>query len=253
MLKITILCENTIGRAKARTCSAEWGLSVFIQTDDINILFDTGHTDIYKNNAKQCDIDLNDTHFIVLSHHHWDHSGGLRFHDFKTKKKIIIHPHILEKLPPEEAEKIKRDFEITESKEPVMFHEGIYYLGEIPRKTSFEKGMHKNDPLLDDSAITIPSEKGVIIITGCSHSGICNICEYAKKITGQPLYAVIGGFHLFEEDSRAVDGTIEYFKSEKPKKIYPMHCVDFPTLSKLHSIFNIKKLSTGDIIDFEAV
>lgn len=250
MLKITILCENTVGYSNAKVCLAEWGLSLFVQVNNVNILFDTGHTKIYKQNANSLNIDLNNTDFIVLSHYHWDHSGGLRFHDFKDKKKLIIHPQIIEKIPLDESKSIKSDFKIITSTKPLEFSEGIYYLGEIPRRNSFEKGMYKNDHMLDDSAIAIKSENGVIVITGYSHSGICNICEYAKEITGQKLYAVIGGFHLFENNKEGIDGTIEYFKIEKPKKLYPMHCVDFPTLAKIYSVFNnVTKMSTGDVID----
>jgi len=250
-MKITILCENTVGYDGAETCLAEWGLSVFIQKDDTNILFDTGHTDIYKHNAKQLNIDLNNINFVVLSHHHWDHAGGLKFHEFKTKKNIIIHPEILEKIPLDESKKIKSDFKIIKSKKPLEFSDNIYYLGEIPRKNKFEGGEHKNDKIIDDSAIAIKTSKGAVVVTGCSHAGICNICEYAKETTGQKLHAVIGGFHLFEEDQKAINGTIEYFKKEKPEILCPMHCVDFPTLSKFHTTFGSKKYSTGDVIEID--
>ena len=248
-MKITILVENQSSYAGAKVCLSEWGFSAYIQTNSINILFDTGHTGIYKTNAKKLKIDLQKTNFVVLSHHHWDHAGGLQHHDFENKKKLVIHPEIIDKLPKNESQKLESDFEIISSKKQLEFSDKIYYLGEIPRNTTFEMGMYKNDFMLDDSAIAIKSRKGVIVITGCSHAGIVNICEYAKKITGQKLYAVIGGFHLFENDSKAVNGTIEYFKSEKPKFLYPMHCVDFPTLAKFHSIFGIEKLSTGDVIE----
>ncbi len=250
-MKITILCENFSSWKGRKTCKAEWGFSVFIQTDNSNILFDTGHTDIYKHNAESLNINLENTNFVILSHYHWDHVGGLQHHDFKTKKKLIIHPEIIEKLPLKESQKIKLDFEIVTSKDAMEFVKGIYFLGEIPRINDFEKGMYKDEKMLDDSAIAVESENGVIVITGCSHSGICNICEYAKKITGKKLYAVIGGFHLFDNDQKAVNGTIEYFKAEKPKYLYPMHCVDFPTLARFHTIFGIEKLSTGDEIEID--
>lgn len=249
MIKATILCENTAGYESARECLSEWGLSIFLETaDHTNILFDTGHTDVYMKNAAALNIDINDANFVVLSHHHWDHSGGLRFHPFQTKKKMVIHPQVLSKMPKDEAENIKNTFEIITTTTPIELTKNVYYLGEIPRLTHFETGMHKNDAMLDDSAIAIRSENGAIVITGCSHAGICNICEYAKHITGQKLYAVMGGFHLFENDQTAVEGTINYFKVEAPKYLYPMHCVDFPTLSKLHAAFNITKVSTGDSI-----
>lgn len=248
-MKTTILCENQVSHAGAKVCLAEWGFSAYIQINETNILLDTGHTGIYKQNAEQLDVDLQDTHFIVLSHHHWDHVGGLRFHNFKSKKKIIFHPELLDKLPLKESEKIKSDFEIITSDIPLEIADGVYFLGEIPRKTNFERGMYKNDKMLDDTAIAVKTEKGVVVITGCSHAGICNICEYAKEITNQKLYAVIGGFHLFEDDKKAVDGTIEYFQVEKPEHLYPMHCIDFPSLAKFYSIFGVQKLSTGDIIE----
>ncbi|MBU0618723.1 MBL fold metallo-hydrolase [Patescibacteria group bacterium] len=250
-MKITLLCENETSEAGWDKCVSEWGFSAFIQSNGVNILFDTGSTDIYWRNAKKLKINLEDTHFVVLSHFHLDHTGGLRYHNFKTKKKMIIHPQILEKLPPSECKKVKNDFEIIRSKKPFEFSPGIFYLGEIPRKTDFEKGMFENDKMLDDSALAIKTKSGVVVLTGCSHSGICNICEYAKEVTGQKLYSVIGGFHLFEEeDQKAVDGTIEYFKAEKIERLYPMHCVDFPTLVRFHNEFKTKKYGTGDVIKF---
>ncbi len=250
-MKITILVENQSGHAGAKVCLAEWGFSAYVQIKNINILFDTGHTGIYKQNAKKLDIDLNEIDYIILSHHHWDHAGGLQHHDFKKGKKLIIHPEILDKLPQDESQKLQSDFKIVPSKKPLEFSNGIYYLGEIPRNNTFEKGMYKNDLMLDDSAIAVKSSKGVIVITGCSHAGISNICDYAKNVTGQNLYAVIGGFHLFQNDQEAVKGTIDYFKKEKPKYLYPMHCVDFPTLVKFHTIFGIEKLSTGDVLEID--
>ena len=220
-MKITILCENT---SSATGILAEWGFSAFIQTKGINILFDTGYSDVYKHNAKQLGIDLNDTDFIVLSHYHNDHSRGLQFHDFKTSKKLIIHPQILEKLSQIETEKLENDFEIITRDKPLEFAKDIFYLGEIPRKNNFEKGMYKNDKMLDDSAIAIKTDKGVVVISGCSHAGICNICEYAKEITEQKLYAVICGFHLSEKDKETVAKTPGLGRCKK--KISSISCTN---------------------------
>lgn len=107
-MKITILCENSVGFKGYKTCSAEWGLSIFIEMKNNNILFDTGRADIYKNNAKNLGIDLEKADFVVLSHRHADHTGGIQFHNFKTKKKIIFHPELLEKLPKDGSGKRKK-------------------------------------------------------------------------------------------------------------------------------------------------
>lgn len=159
-MKITLLCENTSSYEGAKICSSEWGFSVFIQVGDINLLFDTGHTDIYKKNAKALNINLDSADFVILSHYHWDHSDGLRFHEFKSKKKLITHSAVFDKLPKDESKKIKEDFEITTSKEPLELSKGIFYLGEIPRENNFEDGGFEGDKMLDDSAIVIKTKKG---------------------------------------------------------------------------------------------
>ena len=251
-MKITILTENVVGYNGAKVCLAEWGFSAFVEVRGLNILFDTGHTDVYKKNAKHLDVNLDAVDFVVLSHHHWDHTGGLRFHDFKDKKKLIAHPETVGKLPKEEAAKIRNEFEIIYSTKPYKFADGMYFLGEIPRKNDFEEGKYKDDDMLDDTAIAIKTAKGAVLITGCSHAGICNICEYAKEVTGEDLYAVIGGFHLFDDNKEVVDRTIEYFKQEKVEHLMPMHCVDHPTQAKFYLNFGSKKYSVGDVIELDA-
>ncbi len=250
-MKITILCENVAGHYGRKICLAEWGFSAFIQTGGVNLLFDTGHTDVYKKNAEQLGINLEETDFVILSHFHWDHTGGLRFHPFKNKKKLVTHPEVLAKLPADQSAKLKKDFSVITSKEPLEFAKDIIYLGEIPRENDFEDGGVADDKMNDDSAIVMKTPKGAVLITGCSHAGICNICEYTKKVSGQPLYAVIGGFHLFENNQKAVDKTVDYFKVEKPAHLFPMHCVDFPTQAKFYTNFGSKKCSTGDSIEIE--
>ena len=250
-MKITILVDNQTGAAQNKLCASEWGFSAFIETQNENILFDTGHSDIFKNNAKNLKVDLDKTHFVTLSHHHWDHAKGLLHHDFKDKKKLIMHPDVLNKIPKEDLRKFKKDFEIVTSKEPLEFSSGIYFLGQIPRRTSYEKGMYENDKMLDDTALAIKTKKGAVVVTGCSHSGISNICEYAKEVTGQKIFSVLGGFHLFEDDPKAVEGAIKYFKAENPHSLYPMHCIDLPTIAKFYNEFKVKKMSAGDVIEFK--
>lgn len=247
-MKTTILCENQAGHNNTRSILAEWGLSLFLETGDVNILFDTGHTNVYWHNAREMGLNLNRTHFIVLSHHHWDHVGGLQHHGFKAKKKLVVHPEVISKLPTKESQKIEKDFKIIASANPLEFSPGIFYLGEIPRINKFEKGLFKRERMPDDSAVAVKTKKGAVVITGCSHSGICNICQHARQVTGQKLYAVIGGFHLFENDPKAVEGTVRYFKKERPKHIYPLHCIDLPTLARFHYEFGIVKYSAGDTL-----
>lgn len=259
-MKITLLCENS---ASDMCWLAEWGFSAYIQHNGVSILFDAGYSDIYKRNAKRAWINLNDANFIVLSHFHDDHSRGLQFHEFSERKKIILHPRILKVMPEGEALNIINDFEVLETDTPFEFSKDVFYLGSIPRVTSFEKGDHEGDARInsfgkgdyesdampDDLAIAIKTDNGCVIVTGCSHSGICNICEQAKKVTGQKIYAVLGGFHLFDAENYTFNQTIEYFKKENPQKIFPMHCVSFPALVKFHTTFGCQKYSAGDTIN----
>ena len=248
-MKITILCENQVSHRGAKICQAEWGFSVFIERGKTSVLLDSGHSGIFKSNAEKLGVNLEETDFIVLSHFHWDHVEGLLKHDFKKRKKLIMHPAVLEKIPSEYNDKFSKDFEVAAFIKPFEMAPGIFFLGEIPRVTSFEKGVYKELPMEDDSAIAVKTEKGVAVISGCSHSGICNICEYAKKVTGQKLYAVLGGFHLSHDEPEAVSGTIGYFKNEKPDFLSPMHCVDFSTLAKFYAELGTEKHSTGDVIE----
>ncbi len=253
-MKITVLAENQMGFGAQKTrvieaCSAEWGLSLFIETGSINLLFDSGHSNIYKDNAKHLGVDLNTTDFVILSHHHWDHAKGLLNHEFTEKKKLILHPEVINKVSSEDSDLFKRDFDVVQSKEPLEFSPDVYFLGQIPRTTTFEKGALNNDEMLDDTAIAIKTNEGAVIITGCSHAGVVNISEYARKVTGQKIRAVIGGFHLFEDDPDAVEGAIDYFKTKNPTHIFPMHCIDLASLVKFYNALPVTKYGTGDIIE----
>lgn len=250
-MKVSVLAENSVGRTHCGDCLAEWGLSLYLEVNGVRILFDSGHKGTFLHNADALGIDLNKTDFIVLSHHHWDHTGGLRFHKFRTKKKLVTHPRVLKKIPADQSRNLVADFEVITSKKPVEFSPGIYYLGEIPRQTNFEKGAYEDDPMPDDTAIAIQTDKGVIVVTGCSHAGVCNIADYAKKITGQNIYGVMGGFHLFEDDPAAIAGSIAYFKREKPTFLLPMHCVDHAAMSAFYDNFKVRKYGAGDIFEVE--
>ena len=181
-------------------------------------------------------------------------------------KKLICHPDCFIKRYrkiddayiglPLTLEEAKENFELILTKEPYKISENIVFLGEIPRKNSFEsiktqfyKDEKKDDFVMDDSPIAISSQKGLIIITGCSHAGICNIAEHAKKVTGiEKIHAVIGGFHL-KHAGEITDKTIEYFKKEKIEKICPSHCTELPALSKFYEAFKIEQIHSGDIIN----
>jgi len=247
-MNITVLSENITGFNNRHSCQAEWGLSLLIKFNKTTILFDTGSSDLFIKNANNLKINLDDIDFVVLSHNHWDHTGGLRFLKLNKKRKLIIHPDIHSKVDKETKMSINKNFDVIFSTNSLEFSKNVYYLGEIPRKNNFEKGTYKDDCIKDDSAIVIKTNKGAVVISGCSHSGICNICDYAKHITKRKIFAVIGGFHMFNNNTNVTSKTIQYFKKEKICKIFPMHCVDISIQEKLKQTFKsgVLKYSSGD-------
>jgi 7,8-dihydropterin-6-yl-methyl-4-(beta-D-ribofuranosyl)aminobenzene 5'-phosphate synthase len=260
-MKLYILTENCAGGK----FSAEHGLSYVISIDGQKILFDTGHSDIFLKNSAKMGIDIeNDIQTIVLSHGHWDHGDGLQY---LRNKKLITHPSSFIRrfrkrdfspvgLSLSKSE-IESRFELKESTMPVRLTENLFYLGEIPRNTSFESktttftdDFRNDDFVPDDSALTAIVNNELIVVTGCSHSGICNIIEHAKKVTGiSTVKAVLGGFHLKEYDQQTIE-TINYIKNNNIKMVYPSHCTELPALAAFYENFRGFQLKTGMVPEF---
>ncbi|MGP2467343.1 MBL fold metallo-hydrolase [Yersinia sp. 2540 StPb PI] len=95
------------------------------------------------------------------------------------------------------------------------------------------------------------SPEGIVIITGCSHSGICNIIDYAIKVTSDKrVRAVIGGFHLLNASSDTLSRTSDYFKQLNAKAVYPCHCTDLKAKIALANAVNIEEVGVGMILNF---
>jgi 7,8-dihydropterin-6-yl-methyl-4-(beta-D-ribofuranosyl)aminobenzene 5'-phosphate synthase len=260
-MKIRLLNENLV----SDLCwLAEYGFSAWVEYGDTNILFDTGWSDVWCRNAETAKINLDTANVIALSHFHSDHSRGLLFHPFKEKKRLVLHPRVLTALldpfiePPDRhfphkykeiEQKIRADFQIVETSEPLEFAPGAFFLGQIPRVVPFERGYYYEDPMDDDTALAFQTDKGAVVLTGCSHSGICNICTYAKEVTGQGLHAVIGGFHLVHPEKPAVEETIEWFRTENIPRLLPVHCVSFDIQARLQSEFGYDRPGAGSLIE----
>ena len=238
---------------------AEHGFSLLIRISKEGktntILFDTGcSTNGVISNAKRMGIDLSEVDCIVLSHGHYDHFGGLLC-SIKAIKRlnlpIILHKDVFKdrgttnpdgtirtypKFPT--TEQMKNTNLIITKKPSLIINNKALVTGEIPRKTSFEKGYLKHrafvngswipDPWIwDDQAVIIKLKgKGLVVIAGCSHAGIINTINYAQQITGSnDIYAVIGGFHLAgKQGEKIIKQTVEEIKRINPEIIIPAHC-----------------------------
>lgn len=254
-MKITVLNDNSPGK----NCLSEYGLSLWIEADK-RILFDTGYTDVFLQNASRLNIDVAQADTIVLSHGHWDHGNGLQNLE---KGKLIAHPNVfMKRYNPRDKryiglnisqEEAAQKFELHLSQVPVQISPNITFLGEIPRlidfeskSTYFEDENGQPDYVPDDSALAIKTHKGLVVISGCAHAGICNTIDYAVKVTGiNKVHAVFGGFHL-RSDNDQTRKTIEYFKQLNIEYIRPSHCTSLPALFRFYEAFGIHQVLTGD-------
>lgn len=244
----------------------EPAVSYYIEDEDSKLLLDVGYSDLFIKNSKALGADLDDVTTIVISHGHDDHTRGLKYYfekDYKKDVSIIAHPDAfkekvmgnLKTCSPILQEELKEKSNLILSKKPIKVSKNITFLGEIPQVNQFENrksigkkivnGNLVDDYVIDDSALVYKSDKGIYIITGCSHSGICNIVEYAKEVSKDSrVIGIIGGFHLFEITEQ-VTKTIEYLKQNNIKELYPCHCTSFDVKAEIHKALPIKEVGVG--------
>lgn len=255
-MKIHILVEDTKIRSNFES---EHGLSVYFEKDGKKFLLDLGQTGMFLRNAKKLNINLKDVDYLVFSHGHYDHTGGLPYFKPGGNTKIIAHPHSL--FPKYDGERyigfpIKADNFMMELKEkPLKLTEHVWYLGQIAgeRKNSLghylkDKVKHK-DFLLDDSALVINEKEKLIIIAGCAHSGIANIIKYAVKLFSDKEITVIGGFHMLNYSYEEIHNTIEELKQLNITRLYPGHCTGNAAIEALLSSFSGERLYSGRVLE----
>lgn len=242
------------------------GFSVLIQLDSLRILFDTSLKNDVALNALQASIPLTGIDYLILSHSHYDHTDGLKYLDFSQISHLLAHPECFTpKFAKHEGKEIyigcpfylpylQREMDVILTTEPYwVLPEKMVFLGEIPRGNAFEaqkplgyNDQHQQDFVLEDSAIVIKTPQGLAVISGCSHSGICNIIEYAKRICHEErIYMVLGGFHLF--DDKLIPPTVEYFQAQKIENLYPAHCLSEKAFLAMQNIGG-KRISTLETI-----
>jgi 7,8-dihydropterin-6-yl-methyl-4-(beta-D-ribofuranosyl)aminobenzene 5'-phosphate synthase len=274
-LTLTVLVDNT--SVADHDLSGEAGLSFLIETAGTKILFDTGLSGLFLANAEKMGISLRDLDYLVLSHGHSDHTGGLATlarhladvvpGEMRSRVlHLIAHPRCFWKKEKEgrengsgmSVEEACRQFPVKLSDKPVWISDDLVFLGEIPRRFAFEQGepakrtIHcpdgtlEPDTLLDDTALAFRSGKGLVIITGCSHAGICNITEYAREVCDESHVAdIIGGLHLLAPAPKRIFKTGKYLNRLHLKALHACHCTSAPSRLALAEYCPVQDVSVG--------
>jgi 7,8-dihydropterin-6-yl-methyl-4-(beta-D-ribofuranosyl)aminobenzene 5'-phosphate synthase len=193
--------------------SIGWGLSVLI---DGKILFDTGERgDFLITNLEKMSIDIENIDAVVISHDHWDHTGGL-WEILKRRKGIKVYA--LPNFGKEFKEKVKNlEGRLLENKIFSEIAKDIFVTGEI-------SGTY-DGRYIPEQAVVLKTARGLTVITGCAHPGILKILETIKEeFPEDGFYLVFGGFHLKNNDKRLINIIVERFKEMNIQNVGPTHC-----------------------------
>ncbi len=251
--KITTLVENLVYRSGLK---AEHGLSFLIETDRHRILFDTGASDLFIHNARELNIDLTKVDYLVLSHGHNDHTGGLE-HFLRLNKSAQVYCRKEALLPKYKNGRDKSMPVIpAEAKGRFCFPEqsfelvdGVHLLMNVAVKdkndTHFDRFFTERaqevipDTFEDEVSLVLETEKLISIVSTCSHRGITNIIRSAmERIPGKSLHTIIGGFHMHSEKEEEFCVVSGYLGRHLPRKLGVCHCAGVVKFSVFYQQFN---------------
>jgi 7,8-dihydropterin-6-yl-methyl-4-(beta-D-ribofuranosyl)aminobenzene 5'-phosphate synthase len=273
--KVTVIVDNLARRQKLW---GEHGLSLLVEVGGRRILFDTGQSkEILIHNLTELGLDLEDVDCIVLSHGHYDHTGGLSALFTKVRHvNLYAHPEVFEKKYVKSKDDEVREVGSPVTKEellalgatlhlddkPTWLEDDIVLTGEIPRTTDFEDisqefvtkrdGDWETDFLPDDRSMGIRTSKGLIIVLGCSHVGVINTIRHIQELTKtEAVYAIIGGMHLEKAGMRRIHRTIEVFATLGIERVIPLHCTGFRACAEMARLLGERFVLGSAGISFE--
>lgn len=257
--KITIVAENTVSKSELL---AEHGLSMLIEMGSKRVLFDTGQGYVLPHNSSVLGVPWDSLSAIVLSHGHYDHTGGVPYALAMTKRPpLFAHPQALTPKYKRNAngssryigisdtakEDIQSKAEWVSVEEPTEIAEGLWLTGPIPRETKYEdtggafftdEQCSERDELVDDQAAFLMTKRGTVIVSGCAHAGIVNTMRYVRQLTNnEPIHTVLGGMHLVTANAERIKETAREFQTAGVHRLGPCHCTGFPAMAQLWLAF----------------
>jgi 7,8-dihydropterin-6-yl-methyl-4-(beta-D-ribofuranosyl)aminobenzene 5'-phosphate synthase len=259
-LRLTVLVENNVSRADLRP---EHGFAVWIETDAGRVLFDTGQGGALVPNAQELGVDLSTADAVVLSHGHYDHTGGLPGAlNAAPHAAVFAHLAAFEPkyalgeggaarsigMPAKAAQALARHAgDLIETARPTEILPGLFVTGQVPHTTDFEdtggpfyldEACTRPDPLLDDQALYFTSIEGVVIVLGCAHAGVVNAMRHVATITGaDTIHCVLGGMHLVNASDERIDMTAAAFRDLGVASLGPAHCTGERAIARFRGEF----------------
>ncbi len=267
-MKFTILVDN---KTENTACEAEWGLSLLIETNDKKILFDAGASEMFINNAERLKVNLEDVDCCVISHGHYDHTGGIpQFLKINTLAKVYLHQNALKayynvegeavgiRWPSEFVKENEDRFVLTNGKTNLF--NNVTILANIIRKAdsvATENFYYKDgeDYCLDDMSheqvLVIEEDNKLYVFSGCSHIGVLSILDCVKEnYPDKPIEAFVAGMHLFDYQGEGLDKIIEEMANREVSYFVPLHCTGMNAIVKMKEKFkdNCIIACSGDVV-----
>ena len=209
----------------------DWGFSCLIEGKEKTILFDTGtKPDIFRKNLENLNVDISKIDLIVISHNHGDHTGGLPVILEKRKDLPLYIPATVE----DQFLDLYKEFEghTIPVDEPIELCEGVMLTGEM-------------GDMIKEQSLLVETEKGLVIVTGCSHQGVDNIVKKATQLSDQKIYLIFGGFHLLRHSENQIKDIIDIFLSEGVQKCGATHCTGDEAIIMLKETYGNDFITIG--------
>lgn len=262
-MKIQFLMEN---KTDGPGCVAEHGLSIYIQAQGKSLLFDTGASSLFARNAEAMGVDLSEAEALIISHGHYDHTGGVpEFCRINKDAPVYIHKEgfyetygkkhgKMEEQPCSirwtARERKEIEPRIIKTENPLWLSENMVISGTIPAEpgqqteTFYRKMPDKSfaaDPMDHEQILVIREPEGLYVFSGCSHRGVIPAVSYARKLfNGERIAALIAGMHLYSAGEETRGRVVKQILSEEMDLVIPVHCTGIDAICDLKAALGEK-------------